>query len=529
MSSKFSIEPRVAFVSQLLAEISEGTLKIPRFQRTFVWEWDQQRDLLSSVLEGLPIGAILVWSTSLTNISSYNRIGPFQLTNMTSPIGNKSLFLMDGLQRMTTLYSMLHFPEESANPSENIDKYKVYVDLTAKDPADMFIRAYDLKKYGLSIEHDSLMPLSHVFDTRAFVKFTRSLPLEREDLLDKADEVVSAFKNYKIPIVPLESNDQSLVTKSFERINTRGTTMSEVHMLNALSYTEDFDLLKKIELYTKQYLNDYVDDEDADFDFVLSVLKLQLNYDIYFKNTDALAKKVNDQLLENVFLGIKRFYEFSKEFFGIEKTSQYPYKLQPSAIAYAFVEDNSLSTEKLTSWFYITTYTGAFGATARNSSSALSDFRELLKTGSLNWSLNMKPKTHKWNESIGLRSARMKAWALALARYQDKLLGNNILPDFINYKGKCFKKPLELQSCDLKRPGCHLIQHHDDKPKSLIEMSMSERDAHFISDEMISLAAEGCFEEFSELREQKIYEWEVENIIKPSAKVLNFESLDYDE
>lgn len=527
MSSKFSIEPRVAFVSQLLAEINEGTLKIPRFQRTFVWDWDQQRDLLSSVLEGLPIGAILVWSTSLTNIASYDKIGPFRIKNLSGTEGSKSLFLMDGLQRMTTLYSMLHFPESSADSPEEIDKYKVYVDLNAENPTDMFVRAHDLKKFKLSLELDTLMPLSHVFDTRAFVKFSRELPPEREDLLDKADEVVSAFKNYKIPIVPLESDDQSLVTKSFERINTRGTTMSEVHMLNALSYSEDFDLLKKIEIYTKEYLSEYIADEDADFDFVLSVLKLQLNYDIYFKDTDALAQKVNDKILEEVFLGIKKFYEFSRNCFGIEKTSQYPYKLQPCAIAYSFVESNSLSTEKLKSWFYITTYTGAFGATARNSSSALSDFRELLRTGSLNWSLNMKPTTYKWDESIVLRSARMKAWALVLANHQTEILRNDVLQDFITYKGRCFKRPLELESCELKTPGCFLIQRHDERPKSLTELSESECEAHFISQEMITLAAEKRFKEFSALREQKIYEWEVESIIKPAAETLKLKNLEF--
>lgn len=544
MTSKFSIEPRVAFVSQLLGEISDGTLQIPRFQRTFVWSWEQQRDLLCSVFEGLPIGAILVWSTNLNNIVSYDKIGPYKLKVKNSEAVSKHLYLMDGLQRMTTFYSTLYYPENAAliddnlasdisgNENRNIDDEEglnqdiVYVDLDAANVNDMFLRKRDILKAGMTTNRANFMPISFVFHTKKLVQFTRKIPANNEHWIDRADEVASAFKNYKVPIVPLESDDQSLVTKSFERINTRGTSMSEAHMLNALSYSDSFDLLERIEFYSNKFLAEYADNDEFDIDFVLAVVKLLLNLDIYYKDTDKLAELVNDELLKRAFEGIKKYYLFINNNFRMDKISQVPYKLQSFAIAYAFATQPEINQSLLRQWFYISTYTGAFGATARNSSSALSDFRNLIDNKRLDWTLNIDPTSKIWTENISLRSARMKAWVLAIGRKQEEILNNSILKEFSVYKGRCLILPTELRG-EGKKPGFYFLVPSNTKTFSISELSADEMQAHFITPLMLNYLNDGAFEQFREEREHLIYQYEIQEILKPAALEIGFEEMQY--
>ena len=47
----------------LIQEIESGQIKIPQFQRNFVWEKVQSAQLLDSMLKGYPIGTFIFWRT----------------------------------------------------------------------------------------------------------------------------------------------------------------------------------------------------------------------------------------------------------------------------------------------------------------------------------------------------------------------------------------------------------------------------------------------------------------------------------
>ncbi len=58
-------QPKVAgqpFPS-LLNEIEQGEVKIPNFQRDFVWDLERSASLLDSMLRGYPIGTFILWKT----------------------------------------------------------------------------------------------------------------------------------------------------------------------------------------------------------------------------------------------------------------------------------------------------------------------------------------------------------------------------------------------------------------------------------------------------------------------------------
>jgi uncharacterized protein with ParB-like and HNH nuclease domain len=51
-------------VRRLIADLREGRLCIPEFQRGYVWRPNKAADLLDSLYRGLPVGSLLVWETS---------------------------------------------------------------------------------------------------------------------------------------------------------------------------------------------------------------------------------------------------------------------------------------------------------------------------------------------------------------------------------------------------------------------------------------------------------------------------------
>ncbi|QBI53658.1 GmrSD restriction endonuclease domain-containing protein [Streptomonospora litoralis] len=86
----------MAKLSMLLDQIESGTVLLPAFQRGYVWNREQVRNLMSSIYQGHPVGGLLMWETA-TDVAVTGGIR-----------GNGThLLLLDGQQRMTTLYAII--------------------------------------------------------------------------------------------------------------------------------------------------------------------------------------------------------------------------------------------------------------------------------------------------------------------------------------------------------------------------------------------------------------------------------------
>ncbi|MBB4931111.1 hypothetical protein F4561_001931 [Lipingzhangella halophila] len=87
----------MAKLSMLLDQIETGTVLLPEFQRGYVWNRDQVRGLMKSMYRGYPVGGLLMWETSAADIAVTGGI----------PGNGTHLLLLDGQQRMTTLYAVI--------------------------------------------------------------------------------------------------------------------------------------------------------------------------------------------------------------------------------------------------------------------------------------------------------------------------------------------------------------------------------------------------------------------------------------
>lgn len=85
-------------ISTILDQIDTGSIALPVFQRGYVWNRDQVRNLMRSLYHRYPVGSLIVWNTKTENAKVK---GDGNLAN-----GNVDL-LLDGQQRITSLYGIV--------------------------------------------------------------------------------------------------------------------------------------------------------------------------------------------------------------------------------------------------------------------------------------------------------------------------------------------------------------------------------------------------------------------------------------
>ncbi|MBK9646172.1 MAG: DUF262 domain-containing protein, partial [Deltaproteobacteria bacterium] len=118
-TASFVSQPQVADIVQLLADVRLGHIQIPRFQRPFVWKDERRLDLLRSIYIGIPIGSLLVWRTSETQLACFRKVAGINIPEHHA--GQVVSYLLDGHQRLNTLLSTFSpSPQPSANGSQEV-------------------------------------------------------------------------------------------------------------------------------------------------------------------------------------------------------------------------------------------------------------------------------------------------------------------------------------------------------------------------------------------------------------------------
>jgi len=100
-------------ISDVLALLDKGEFRIPNIQRGYEWDEDRVLKLLDSIMNGYPIGAIMLWAPG-ENVAKQIRSRPFvkdfdsTVDYLTAqPVPGKAdggYFVLDGQQRLQSLY-----------------------------------------------------------------------------------------------------------------------------------------------------------------------------------------------------------------------------------------------------------------------------------------------------------------------------------------------------------------------------------------------------------------------------------------
>ena len=427
-------QPNIQRLPNLLRDVREGEIRVPRFQRPFVWTTEQRLLLLQSIYEGMPIGSFLIWRTKEQDLQCYDRLGPLHLAwssrDSEEEEGGIRQYLLDGHQRLTTLYVALGEGLLGGEPLS----YPSDRDSGAVEEAENWPLFFDLEEKTFKINRkrtkapDTWLPLSILFDPTKLYGFQKRLlevGVER-GFVNRAESLASTFKDYSIPVVPIVTEDLELATESFQRVNSGGTRMDEVHMVSALTWTPEFDLNERMK-EIKTELGE-VGWEDLEEKMILNTCKAFLDLDIYNAEAQAIKKALRErpEVLDKSTRAIKGAARFLREQCKVYGPVTLPYSLQIVLLADALQiatdgfkrELRSDLSAAIKSWFWLTTYGEHFsGISAGRLAKTVEHLRKVVKDGAKPEPPEMVQEV-SWPRRFNLRTARSRAFALRLADLQ---------------------------------------------------------------------------------------------------------------
>ena len=117
-------------LKNLLAQVGQGALRLPDFQRGWVWDDDRIKGLIASMSKGFPIGAVM---TMAANGHVAFSARPIEGAEETAAGRTPTDYLLDGQQRLTSLYQALLHPGPVATQTAHGRpiKRRYYIDMRA--------------------------------------------------------------------------------------------------------------------------------------------------------------------------------------------------------------------------------------------------------------------------------------------------------------------------------------------------------------------------------------------------------------
>lgn len=186
--------------SDLINDIEKGIIKIPKFQREFVWPIDKTAALLDSIVKGYPIGTFILWRTD-HRMSDVRDIGNIELP--ATPRDRLVEYVLDGQQRMTSLFAAYKGAQiQRAGQKKTTDYSQIFVNLEQYLSDDGQIVTTDPPE-----ENAKLVPLGDVM--RLSRKITNRMFSEgfTDKEIDLADQFRQAFTTYDFSLITLTRED----------------------------------------------------------------------------------------------------------------------------------------------------------------------------------------------------------------------------------------------------------------------------------------------------------------------------------
>jgi len=220
-------------LSDIVHDIEHGHLRIPRFQRDFVWERSKVVKLLDSIYREYPIGSFFIWEADKKYNLFYRNIAELDLPKPDTYTSIR--YILDGQQRATSLYAAI-----KGLRINGTDYSQICFDFDKEE----FVIRYR--------EHDNCASLKDILGENKFAVYNK-LSDQRKRTFDKC---YNTFTGYPLSVIIVREKELDEASEIFERINQGGKRLSIFDLVVASTWDEDFDL--KIEY---QKLADYLENK----------------------------------------------------------------------------------------------------------------------------------------------------------------------------------------------------------------------------------------------------------------------------
>ena len=203
-------------ITTILDQIDLGSMALPEFQRGYVWNRDQVRDLMQSLYRRYPVGSLLVWITR-TESMSIRGDGPIAPSVVE--------LILDGQQRITTLYGIIRGRSPKffdGNPQTftglffhlDDEVFEFYGPLKMKDNP-LWINVTELMQIGAGEAIQRLLA-NQEFQPKLTTYINRL-------------NAIDGIKNIELHVEKVTGEDKSVdvVVDIFNRVNSGGTKLSK--------------------------------------------------------------------------------------------------------------------------------------------------------------------------------------------------------------------------------------------------------------------------------------------------------------
>lgn len=260
--------------NDLTDKIKNKVIKVPHYQRGQVWKESQKEKLIDSIKNGFPFGTILLYKKD-----------------------DNTYQLIDGLQRSATIYEYLHKPakffRETDISEECLDKIYDLLEIYGGNKNVIKSKILIYIKDWVTLNHQTMEDVKNLNAIECAKKLKENFPTCTDgSALEIANLLMNEFQTFKdecedlsnaeIPAIIYTGNSENL-PEVFNRINSKGTTLSKYQILSATWTTYEYILMdSKLDLIV-----DYVDK------FYISIYDKNFDVDGYDATTIRQTKKLN--------------------------------------------------------------------------------------------------------------------------------------------------------------------------------------------------------------------------------------------
>ncbi len=352
-------------IREITEQVDRGQIRIPAFQRGFVWDPDRVAFFMDSIFKQYPFGSLLFWRAQ-EQLKCERALGPFALPN---PVADYPLdYVLDGQQRITSLYATFQTGKKIEQTSDWKDIYYDYsLPFDAQDTQFFAL----LPEEVVAAKH---FPLRCLFDTTAYRRTTANFD---EAAAKKVDDMQTIFKETRIPLQIIKPAERQTVAVIFERINRQGVPLDTLQLLSAWTWSEDFQLQNEFDDLATD-LEDYgIRSVDTEENLLLRCCAAVLAYD---PTPDILVKISGEEVRKRfgeVQNGVKGALDFLQMNLSIQSIVNLPFQtlLVPLSVFFAGAEGVEIRVtedqrKQLLRWFWRAAFS------RRYSSGVLRNLRE---------------------------------------------------------------------------------------------------------------------------------------------------------
>ncbi|MCY4106313.1 MAG: DUF262 domain-containing protein [Chloroflexi bacterium] len=228
--------------------MQEGNLRIPKFQREFVWTWQKSAKLLESISRNFPIGTFFLWHAPKEFNNLIRELQGLEQPNI--DMENEHLLILDGQQRLSALYAIFYgcnVQVSKGNRKHKEDYSKFAVDLLEV-----------VKGGNPFLLHDG------VIDNQRWVSVRDLFSPERQGIYRNIEDtsyqtayhsIYEALSVYPLSVVKIDVREKSEEEQLrdaidvFERINQEGLKLDKFDQVaaNVYDHKHNFDLRIRVD------------------------------------------------------------------------------------------------------------------------------------------------------------------------------------------------------------------------------------------------------------------------------------------